>query len=79
MNDRSLLVLVVDDDETIREALKMRVAAWGFESCAASDGEEAIRVLEERDPDIVVADLVLPDVEDLELLERLKQDDPDRP
>ena len=79
MSERSLLVLVVDDDPTIREALKMRVAAWGYESCAAEDMGEAREVLEERDPDLVVADLVLPDVDDLELLEHLKEDDPDRP
>lgn len=79
MNERSLLVLVVDDDPTIREALKMRVSAWGYESCAAEDMESAKDVLRERDPDLVVADLVLPDVDDLELLEHLKEDDPDRP
>ncbi len=79
MDERSLLVLVVDDDPTIREALKMRVSAWGYESCAAEDMESAKEVLHERDPDLVVADLVLPDVDDLELLEHLKEDDPDRP
>lgn len=79
MSERSLLVLVVDDDPTIREALKMRVSAWGYASCAAENMESATEVLRERDPDLVVADLVLPDVDDLELLEHLKDDDSDRP
>jgi DNA-binding NtrC family response regulator len=74
-----LLVLVVDDDPTLREALTVRIESWGYEVCAASDVEEAGRLADERDPDLVVADMVLPDASELEILRRLQANGSDRP
>jgi DNA-binding NtrC family response regulator len=79
MTDRDLLVLVVDDDPTIREALVLRSRDWGYEACAAADLAEAEELLAERDPDLVVADVVLPDASELELLGTVQADDAGRP
>jgi DNA-binding NtrC family response regulator len=79
MPDHDLLVLVVDDDPTLREALTMRVRSWGYDVCAAEDRASAEELLDEKDPDMVVADVILPDATELELLNRLQEDDAHRP
>jgi len=66
------VVLVVDDEPALREVLSMRLGSWGFDVCVAGDGEEALRVLQERRPSIVISDVVLPDTTGLELLEGLR-------
>jgi DNA-binding NtrC family response regulator len=49
----------------------MRVESWGFRVCTASDAEEAVRVARERQPDIVLTDVVLPGRSGVELLHAL--------
>lgn len=68
-----LRVLVVEDDDTVREVLSARIDDWGYPSRAAADAEEAERLLRSFDPEIVVTDLVLPDGNGLDLLERIKE------
>ncbi len=71
MTGEELLVLVVDDEPSIREALSMRVESWGYRACTAATAGEAAETIRERDPDVVLADVVLPDASGLELLEGL--------
>ena len=71
MTEKELLVLVVDDEESLREILSMRVESWGYRACSAATAGEAEELIRERDPDVVLADLVLPDKSGLELLEGL--------
>jgi len=72
-------VLVVDDEESMREVLALQLDDWGFETRAASDGLQAKRLVESFEPDIVVADAVMPEISGLELLRSLKEGDPHRP
>ncbi|MGH9339234.1 MAG: sigma-54-dependent transcriptional regulator [Acidobacteriota bacterium] len=72
-------VLVVDDEPSIREVLEMRLQDWGYEVLLASEGTTAKEVVESDDPDIVLSDVVMPDLSGLELLRNLKGDKPDRP
>ncbi len=71
MTEKDLLVLVVDDEESLREALSMRVESWGYRTCTAATAAEAGELIRERDPDVVLADVVLPDRSGIELLEGL--------
>lgn len=64
-------VLVVEDDEATREALWIRITAWGYRVMTAPDAAGARRLLAEEDPDIVVADLRLPDASGLDLVGEL--------
>ncbi len=73
------LVLVVEDDETLQEILGLRIRDWGFETHTAATLEEATGLLGEHDFDVVVADLVLPDAEGLDLLDALEDADRSRP
>ena len=79
MTTAATKVLVVDDDEAIREVLAARLQGWGYGVALAASGEEAeVQVGRER-PAIVVSDVVMPDASGLELLSRLKAGDPHRP
>jgi DNA-binding NtrC family response regulator len=72
-------ILVVDDEAAMREVLEIRLREWGFDVRLACDGAEASELIEKYDPDIVISDVVMPELSGLELLERLKAGDPSRP
>lgn len=68
-------VLVVDDEPTITEIVSRYLERAGYDAAVAADGLEAIRVAEERDPDLVVLDLMLPELDGLQVLRHLREDD----
>lgn len=72
-------ILVVDDEEAIREVLEMRLQQWGYEVKLAGDGITAQRKLQSFKPDVVISDVVMPEIDGLELLRLLKEGDPTRP
>lgn len=72
-------VLVIDDDPGIREYLQALASRQGYRVFAAADGEEALERLEETRPDIVTLDAILPGMDGLETLRRLKQRMPEVP
>jgi DNA-binding response OmpR family regulator len=69
------LVLVVDDDESVRELLEFLVRKEGFKVQTASDGEEGINKIQKLLPDIVLLDLMLPRYGGFEILRQLQQGD----
>ncbi len=79
MPEERLLVLVVDDEPAMREVVAMRLADWGYDVCVAADGEAAARLIRTRAPDLVISDVVLPDMTGLDLLANLTAGDPTRP
>ncbi len=79
MNKRPIKVLVVDDEAAMREVLEMRLQGWGFEVCLAENGKEGKEKAESFAPDIVISDVVMPEVSGMELLHDLKAGNPDRP
>jgi DNA-binding NtrC family response regulator len=72
-------VLVIDDEPALREVLTLRLQSWGFSVVAAADVPEAERLVQERVPDVVLSDVVLPGMSGLDLLRRLKAHHPDLP
>ncbi len=78
-DSRPMRVLIVDDEEAMREVLQLRLEEWGYEVQAAGDGGEAQGAVQTFVPDVVISDVVLPDVSGLELLRQLKSGDPHRP
>jgi len=60
-------VLVVDDEPIVREVVVSYLRREGFTTLEAGDGDEARRVLEQRDPGLVVLDLMLPGTDGLQL------------
>lgn len=64
-------ILIVDDDEAIRELLKEFFQGLGYETITAANGSEALTVISQHDFDCIISDNVMPDMDGLELLERL--------
>ena len=67
-------ILVVDDEETIREVLRRYLEREGFRVKEASDGFEALDAIREADPDLIVLDLMLPGIDGLSLTQHIRQD-----
>jgi len=72
-------VLVVEDDRPLQEALVSTLETAGFCVLSASDGGEALRILDESAVDLVVTDVQMKPVDGRELLRRLKQHRPTLP
>src|SRR3984885_13778215 len=71
-------VLVVDDEPTIAEVVSRYLERAGYRTRVASDGVQAIEVAAHQRPDLVVLDLMLPRLDGLEVMRRLREHDPDR-
>ena len=65
-------ILVVDDDESLRRVTQVQLQQTGYEVTAASDGNEALAVLERFPADLVITDLKMPGMSGLELLKRIR-------
>jgi two-component system, OmpR family, response regulator len=72
-------VLVVDDEANLAELLSMALRYEGWEVKAADTGISAVRAAKEFRPDAVVLDMMLPDFDGLEVLRRMRTDDPNVP
>lgn len=68
-------ILVVEDDSFLLSAYKAKLAKEGFDVLIATDGEEALAVLDKDRPDIVVMDLVMPRMDGFTTLEAIRKRD----
>lgn len=66
-------VLVVDDEPALVELVSRYLRREGFEVSTAADGERAVELARQRDPQVVVLDLMLPGVDGLEVARRLRE------
>ena len=66
------LVLVTDDDPTVREVVADYLTRDGHEVVQAATGDEALRLVDVRTPDLVVLDLMLPGIDGLEVCRRCR-------
>jgi DNA-binding NtrC family response regulator len=70
-------VLIVEDEQRMRELLLRSLTNWGFEASAARSAEEAMRSVDQAPPDIVLLDLNLPGMNGLEFFQSLRQKRPE--
>ncbi|GBC92561.1 Transcriptional regulatory protein ZraR [bacterium HR15] len=73
----SATVLIVDDEENIRRVLSMGLQKDGYHTLTASGGHQALKLLDEAHCDVLVSDVVMPDMNGLELLRRVREKYPD--
>ncbi len=73
------VVLIVEDKASMAEMLKTTLQAEGFQCLLASRASEAIEMVQKETPDIVLADLKLPDRDGLEVLRATLKESPDTP
>ncbi len=74
-----LRVLVVDDEENIAELLRMALRYEGWDVETALTGGKAVATAKRQRPDAVVLDMMLPDYDGMEVLKRMRTDQPDVP
>jgi two-component system OmpR family response regulator len=67
------LVLAVDDEQNITELISMGLTLSGFEVARAATGREALASIERQRPDLVVLDVMLPDLDGFEVARRVRQ------
>ncbi len=72
-------ILVVDDEESIRLSLEGILLDEGFRTLFASNGEDAINITQEEDPDLILLDIWMPGIDGMETLARIKESRPNQP
>ncbi len=72
-------ILVVDDEVDIREGLELLLTSEGYSAELAENGTEGLRKMEERAYDLVLLDLMMPDLSGMEVIERVRQRDRETP
>lgn len=73
-DDRRKYILIVEDDEFISDVYQRKLLLEGFEVALAKDGEEALRTIRERRPDLVLLDIMIPLKDGFQVLSDLRAD-----
>src|SRR5579872_7164907 len=66
-------VAVIDDDRMVREMLELGLSREGYEVQTASDGMAALDVVKRFDPEVIVLDIMMPKIDGITLLPRLRE------
>jgi signal transduction histidine kinase len=70
-------ILLVDDEEDIRDVLSVSITDMGYTVLEAETGEQAIGIFRQIDPPIVMTDIKMPGMDGIELLQKIKRENPD--
>jgi CheY-like chemotaxis protein len=65
-------ILVIDDDALVREALTLILERKGYEVACAADGKQGLKAFRSRRPDLVISDIVMPEMEGIEAIMELR-------
>lgn len=76
---QKITILVVDDDQDILKLISMRLNAAGYDTVAASDGEQALTMISLKRPDLIVSDLRMPTMDGMALLDAVHRLHPTLP
>ena len=68
------LILIVEDDKFLRDMLVNKFEDTGFQVNAATTGEEAFKMLTRHKPDLITLDLLMPDVDGFQVIQKIKTD-----
>ena len=67
-------ILVVEDEEPLQEIVRLKLEREGFNVLTADTGEEAVRLIKERKPTLIWLDILLPGMDGLEVLQKIRED-----
>ena len=73
VTDGATRALVVEDDPNIVDLIRSNLAVRGFDTVVSTDGSRALRLLETESPDIVLLDLMLPEIDGFELCRLIRE------
>src|SRR5690606_25311786 len=68
-------ILVADDDQSVVQTMTWVLKEHGYDVVAAQRGTQVLELMEERTPDLVLLDVMFPDLDGYQVLERIKEDD----
>jgi len=71
------VILLVDDEADVREVLSISLSDMGYKVFATENGEKALHIFKEVNPPIVLTDIKMPGMDGIELLRRVKRENPD--
>jgi Response regulators consisting of a CheY-like receiver domain and a winged-helix DNA-binding domain len=70
----SKVAITVDDSKTIREMVSFTLKNEGFEVLEAEDGVQALNVLQDKEVNVIITDLNMPNMDGIELIKKLRED-----
>lgn len=68
-------ILIIEDEQELAELLKLRLERNGYEVMYALGGQEALRTTKRTRPDLILLDIVMPDIDGYQVAQRLRQED----
>ena len=68
-------ILVIDDDDSIRETLQLYLSEIGYEVITANNGETGIKLIDQHKPDLILSDLKMAGLTGIDVLKRAKEID----
>ena len=75
-DSKSRQILIIEDDSAVRELILQTLSRAGYQVIAAEDGVEGLNLFREKNPDLVITDIVMPQKEGLQTIIELKQESP---
>jgi len=72
-------ILLIDDDEAVRLSVAFLLQSHGFAVVTAANGREGLRLCDEQPPDLVITDIMMPEIDGIETIMALRRASPDMP
>jgi len=67
-------ILVIEDDKFLRKVINKKLSREGYEVIEAVDGEKGLKAIKEEKPDLILLDIILPEMDGFEVLAEIKED-----
>jgi len=79
MSDKKFSILLVEDEENLQEALKLNLELEGYEITSAYDGAEALKAVQKEHFNLIILDVMLPELDGITVCETIRLNNPDIP
>ena len=79
MPDKKFSILLVEDEENLQEALKLNLELEGYEITSAYDGAEALQAVQKEFFNLIILDIMLPEIDGITVCETIRLSNPDIP